>query len=290
MLVPSTSLQGSLAPHKTQRADPGLLSARDTALWGPGAGTHKWKPALSPLSASYLPMDKQGLQPCYQASSPFTRAHLTAHWSLHSFPKCSFLWSKRQALPQGEWCHQAEVRALQQSVFSPNSHIFHTDHIFHDWKSLYELQRNQAAHEIRLCWPQRQLDQQLQKESHSLLSNASKRGHQPAQRCENLRGFENWQEVNPPFMLPCWAQQPVHMHVFTGSLEIKWVSWAIPWTIQLLPLTNLPDEFSFRLWVFSSFIKVFSKCICMHSLSGFSVQGRQLRTHYYYYLYVNSEK
>lgn len=63
---------------------------------------------------------------------------------------------------------------------------------------------------------------------------------------------ENWQEINPSFTFPYWAQQPLRV----SSLEVLKSSerpfWTIPWRIWLFPMTNMPDGFSFRLWVFSS--------------------------------------
>lgn len=125
------SLLSLLAPHIDSEGWPRPLSALDTGLPGPGAGTHKWKPALSPLLASYLLWINKGSSPRLSGQFPGTHAHFMGHQSLHSCPKDNFLWSPWQALPRGGNGINPEVIALQQPVFSPNAHIFQSslDHI-----------------------------------------------------------------------------------------------------------------------------------------------------------------
>lgn len=120
-LVPFTLLQNSLFGTTQDLVGwPGAPICTRHRLSGPGAGTHKWKPTLSLLLASYLLWINKGSSPRLSGQFPFTHAHLTAHQSLHSYPKYEFLWSRWQVLPRGggwyqSWSHSpTTVRIFSQ--------------------------------------------------------------------------------------------------------------------------------------------------------------------------------
>ena len=116
---------------------PELLSALDAGFPGPGAGTHEWKPALSPLLASYLLWINQGSSPRLSGQLPFTHAHWTGHQSLHSYPKYNFLWSRWQASPQGgRWYQPWNNSPTAVCIFSQLTHFQRSlDHISLWWKT-----------------------------------------------------------------------------------------------------------------------------------------------------------